>query len=361
MEVVRVLQKGLSRFLNWIFRAIQVRTRRFFMKHFGRTPSLRLRVARIIDLFMARAFLQNFLISLSAAMSLVCLFTFFEIIDSVFQNKIPYSLVAEYFLFLQPHFFMLLVPISVLIGTLVTFGSMEKFNQIVAFKSCGVSVYRIAAPVFVFAALISTSIFALQEYVLPYANQRQDNLRNVIKGRPAQTTRPGRRWVFGSDGRLYSYSLFSSKWDLFLDLTVYQMDLSESRLSEIIYGERVEWDREAQDWIFHGGWQRSLDTPAFSRFDVPEDGVVQEDLIPSRQHHHGLIGGPVRLDHGAKRGSLWNCRRSAVGNRLLGSFRGVRRPGSQRITGPGPRRLGAQHRLRCRCHHPADRNPDLIS
>lgn len=244
-------------------------------RRFLHLPRIRLRIARIVDMLMARAFLLNLFIALSICLSLVCLFTFFEIIDDIFQNQIPYALVADYFFFLQPQLLVLLIPISVLIATLITFGSLEKFNQIVAFKSCGVSVYRIAMPILILGLLISGFIFVIQEYVLPYANVRQDRLHNIIKGRPAQVSQPGRHWIFGQDDRLYNYNLFSSERNSFVELAVYRLDLKRATLIEADFAQRGDWRRDAQNWVLKGGWVRDFEADLFTTFssqtfDFPE-------------------------------------------------------------------------------------------
>jgi LPS export ABC transporter permease LptF/LPS export ABC transporter permease LptG len=233
-----------------------------------RLPVIRFRLARIVDLFMVRSFLANFLVILLVCDLLVCLFTFFEIIDDIFQNNISYGDVVNYFVFLQPHMLLLLVPISILIATLVTFGSLEKFNQVTAFKSCGISVYRIALPVIVLALMVSGFIFVLQEYVLPYANQRQDSLRNTIKGSPAQISQPGRHWIFGEDGRLYNYYLFSFKRRTFVELSVYQLDFKNDEITEMVFAHQAEWDSVRADWLLRNGWFRDFKNQDFSAFQA---------------------------------------------------------------------------------------------
>ena len=235
-------------------------------RRFLRLPRIRLRIARIVDMLMVRAFLVNLLVTVSICLALVCLFTFFEIIDDIFQHQIPYALVADYFLFLQPQLLVLLVPISVLIATLITFGSLEKFNQIVAFKSCGVSVYRIAMPILILGLLTSGFIFLVQEYVLPYANVRQDSLHNLIKGRPAQVSQPGRHWIFGQGDRLYNYNLFSSERNAFVELAVYRLDLKNAVLIEADFAQRGDWRRDDQSWLLRDGWVRNFRRDEFEDF-----------------------------------------------------------------------------------------------
>ncbi len=247
--------------------------RGFFSRLLGWFSSLwriHLQLARILDLYLTRTFLLYFLLTLVVCVSLFFMFTFFELLDDVFENSVPNTLLLDYFFHLLPHTLMLLFPISVLIATLVTFGVLDKTNQVLALKACGVSVYRIALPVLTFALMVSVFIFVIQEYVLPYANQRQDNLRNIIKGHPVQTYyQEGRSWIFGEENRLYNYSYFDSERDSFAELSIYHLDIAENRLFQHIYARRATWNATDQSWQLYNGWERSFrgDQLEFSTFD----------------------------------------------------------------------------------------------
>jgi len=231
-----------------------------------RLPRIRFRVARVVDLYLIRMFCFYFLLTLLVCLALVCLFTFFELINDVVENDIAYLTVLNYFFFLQPHFLMLLVPISILIATMVTFGLLEKTNQIIAMKSCGISVYRLAIPIFILSIAISGFSFLMQEYVLPFANQRQDSLRKIIKGSPIQTYQPGRHWIFGEKEVLYNYNHFSPATDQFAEFSVYRMDIGNSRLYEHLFAEHAAWDRETQSWKLMNGTRRDFLSGSYEQF-----------------------------------------------------------------------------------------------
>ncbi len=239
-----------------------------------RRPRVRMGLARVIDLYLIKTFLMYALPTLLVCLGLFYLFTFFELIDDLVKNDQPYSLMAEYFVYLLPHALMLLIPISMLIATLTTFGLMEKTAQLIAFKASGISLYRLVVPVVMVALVASVATFLLQEYVLPYANQRQDSLRNVIQGRPIQTFyHPGRNWIFGDDYRLYNYNYFDPDRNLFAEISIYEMDISGSRLNRHIYAFRALWDRERQGWNLLQGWVRDL-TPGNEGFTSFEENLL---------------------------------------------------------------------------------------
>lgn len=220
-------------------------------------------LTRVVDLYMVRTFVFYLLPTLIICASLFYLFTFFELMDDIFANNVSYRLVFDYFFYLFPQVLILLVPIAILIGTLVTFGVLDKTSQVVAFKSCGVSVYRLSAPIMVVSAMLGLGLFVLQEYVAPYANQRQDYLRNVIKGRPVQTFyQREQNWIFGEGDRLYNYRHFDSERDRFADISVYELDISQNSLTRHVYAKRASWDPAAESWVLYEGWERTFDQEA---------------------------------------------------------------------------------------------------
>ena len=256
-------QSGLGRVLLSLGRFFRQVGKKLHLVHRKlerrRGPRLRLGLARVADFYLMRTFLMYVFPTLLVCLGLFYLFTFFELIDDLVANDKPYSLLGEYFLYLLPHALMLLIPISMLIATLTTFGLLEKTAQLIAFKASGISLYRLVVPVVFVAVLVSTGTFVMQEYVLPYANQRQDNLRHLIQGRPVQTFyQPGRNWIFGEDNRLYNYNYFDPDRNLFAEISIYEIDISGSRLNRHIYAYRSSWDRERQAWSFRQGWIRDL-------------------------------------------------------------------------------------------------------
>lgn len=223
----------------------------------SRGPGFRL--AGVVDLYIMRSFFFFLMVTLAICVALFYLFTFLELVDDVIANQAPYALLGDYFIYLLPHILTLLVPMSILIATLVSFGILDKTNQVVAFKACGISLYRISLPVFSLALLTAAFLFVVQEYIMPYSNQRQDNLRNVIKGRPVQTFYyPGRKWIFGEGGRLYSYNYYDSEHRIFAELSIYGLDIRSNSLYQHIYAQKAEWDPVAQQWRLSHGWVRDF-------------------------------------------------------------------------------------------------------
>jgi LPS export ABC transporter permease LptG len=153
-----------------------------------------------------------------------------------------------------------MLPLSILVATLVNFGLLTKSNQVIAIKSAGVSLYRLSVPVLSLAALLSVGMFLFADGVLPETNQRQNSLRNEIKGKPAQTFyRPDHQWIFGSSSRIYNYTFFDPDHNVFANLSVFEFDPATFRMTRRLQAARASWGEAIHGWILENGWSRDMD------------------------------------------------------------------------------------------------------
>jgi LPS export ABC transporter permease LptG/LPS export ABC transporter permease LptF len=220
----------------------------------------RYRFPKILDLYISKGFVAYFLWSLVACGTLFVLFTLFDLMDDIIRNKIGIGYVVEYFAFLLPQILMVIVPMSVLLAILINFGILEKNSEITAIKSGGWSLYRVAIPVFIIVSAFCGCLFLIQDYVLPYANIRQDRLWNYIKGKPPQTSMyVQRKWILGEAGRIYNYEYFNANQDSFIDLNIYDVDMEKARILRRIHAERAHIEPDGA-WVLDNGWVREYDS-----------------------------------------------------------------------------------------------------
>jgi LPS export ABC transporter permease LptG/LPS export ABC transporter permease LptF len=279
------MEIGLSRALgtdlrNWIQKHLTARN--------GDRPTvlrrrfLSTRFPLILDDYVLRSFVGFLGLILASFLVLVLIFTFFELLSDIMRNRIPLVTVGEYLLNKMPDLLYTITPLAVLLAVLVTFGLMQKSNEITAMKATGISIYRTTVPVLVICAFLAGGLFLLEESYLPYANTRVETLRNFIKGKPAQTyQRPGHKWIFGQNNVIYYYEFYDPDRDQFGNISSFEFDPHTFQITKRIYAARAHWEESLQKWVFERGWERSFqrrvsgdhsgsDKPfeQISRFDV---------------------------------------------------------------------------------------------
>jgi len=239
-----------------------------------------LRFPTILDDYVLRDFAVYLGLIVSSFLMLLLVFTLFELLGDILRNRVSPLTVGEYLLNVAPYFLYNTTPLCMLLAVLVTFGLLQRSNEITAIKATGISLYRIVVPVLIVATLVAGVLFLSDQIYLPYTNKRQDALRNLIKGRPAQTyLRPDRKWIFGENSTIYYYQFFDSDRNVFGSLSVFQFDPHTFQITHRVTAERAHWSESMSRWLYEQGWERTLNGSSvqdYRKFDVATFPVFAE-------------------------------------------------------------------------------------
>ena len=231
----------------------------------------------ILDEYVIREFLKTFALVLVAFVMLMLLFTFFELLGDIIRNRSPFITVGAYLANLTPSMIYSIAPLGVLIAVLVVFGGLNRSNELTAMKATGISVYRIVVPILAIASILAIALFVFDESYVPQANRRQEALRSIIKGRPAQTyERPEQKWIFGIEkpgapNHIFYYQFFDPDKDSFANISVFEFQPRSFKLSRRLFASSAHWEPGLHTWVFEHGWQRQFagdEIKSYSNFQV---------------------------------------------------------------------------------------------
>jgi lipopolysaccharide export system permease protein len=223
-----------------------------------RVGGMRIVLFQLMDSYVLSNFIFYFVIWLAAFITMAQVFNFFDLLGDIVKNHIPMSRVAVYHLFLTPFWIYELLPVSVLLAVLVTFGVMTKNNEVTAFKACGVSVRRLGMPVLLMSGVLSLALFAADYSWIPQANRVQDEIRNEIKGRPAQTyLHPQSKWIFHNYRIFYTIG-FDASEKMMIEPYVFELDPKTFQLVREISANRARWQANIKQWVWEQGTARDL-------------------------------------------------------------------------------------------------------
>ena len=235
--------------------------------------TLRSRFPLILDDYIMREFITSFALILATFITLSLVFSFFELLSDIIRNRTPLITVGDYLINLIPFMVYNLTPLCALIAVLVTLGSFQRSSELTAMKATGISLYRVVAPILVIAAVLAAGLFAFEEWYLPSANRRQEALRSVIKGKPAQTfLRPDRKWISGQStvngepDRIFYYQFFDPDKNVFANLTVFEFQPGTFNLQRRIFAANAHWDTSLNRWVFESGWQRTFNAETIASY-----------------------------------------------------------------------------------------------
>ncbi len=223
--------------------------------------------------------------SVCSLFTLFGVYEFIQLIDDLVERNLPLSLGLTYLEYRTPWILSQVLPMSCLIATLMAFGLMARFNEVTAVKASGTSIYRLASPVILVTIALSTLAYVNQDYLMPYANVKANQIKDVIRGRGPRSYEPReRRWVFGEEGRLYNFSNYNPSpipilpvggGGTFQGFSAYLLDQTSFEVRQRVYAHTAVY--EDGSWTLRDGWvrefkdgQEAFETFAEKRFGFPE-------------------------------------------------------------------------------------------
>jgi LPS export ABC transporter permease LptG/LPS export ABC transporter permease LptF len=220
-----------------------------------RLPRLRMPGPSLLDRYVITLFVRVVGIAFIGLLGLFYISAFLDKSEKIFKGDASLALVLTFLLYSTPQFVYFVVPLATLLSVLVTFGLLARSSELTVMKACGISLYRIAAPVVVMSLLGTGILFGLEQRVLAESNRKADAADRTIRKLPAQNLNPiNRRWVVARDGSIYHYAYFDPNKDALTNLTVYAVAPEAWKLTRSIYATAAEF--AGGSWTAHGGWTR---------------------------------------------------------------------------------------------------------
>ncbi len=221
-----------------------------------------LRFPNILDRYITKKFLSIFLLIFFSLISVFIIITFFEQIDEIYAHNKTIQDFLTYLMYRIPEFILYTLPICAMASSLLCLGFLTKTNEITAMKACGMSVYRIIAPIVVLSCMVSVVSFYLQENISPYSNKKAEEKWNeIIETSPRSYNQLDQRWVMGKKrNRFYYYKHFDPNIPAFSDLSIYEFEPDSWSLKKRYFAEKAYfqegkillvncWYRDFQDNI----------------------------------------------------------------------------------------------------------------
>ena len=226
---------------------------------------------QLIDRLVIGDLLRSFFYILGGFTTLFIIITLFQLLNAITKHNIEWVIVANYLFFLLPLIANYMMPMAALVAVMITFGVLQKTSQVVALKASGQSIYRLAAPAIIISLLLGGFVFINQDYIMPFTNPRQNNLRAVIRSgqEPAQTFyQKKNQWMFGHHARIFNYAYFNPTTNTFAELNVIDLVKQPFGISRRLFATRAIWDEHNQVWIFQEGWERRFNQEKLIAFET---------------------------------------------------------------------------------------------
>jgi len=229
----------------------------------------------ILDRHLVRQCLGFFALVVVAICAIYIAVNLSENVDEIQKHNVPLMVVASYYLFSMPQILHDILPLTFVIAFLGTAALLERHNETTALKAAGISLTRVAAPLFVVGALIGLALFVLDESVVNKTNREAQRLEDIIKARKvARSYRAtDRLWLFLPDGRtLVNFLQFDPDTATLVRPSVYIFD-ERLNLRERFMAATATF--EAGQWRAEGAWKRTFIAGGDPIYVPPHGGIKE--------------------------------------------------------------------------------------
>lgn len=106
---------------------------------------------------------------------------------SDFAGKdIEITVIAKFLFYYIPHQIPLLLPLTILVSSIMTFGQFSENYEFAAMKSAGISLQRAMGSLIVFIFILGYATFVFADTIIPWSEFKAINLKNnIAKAKPA--------------------------------------------------------------------------------------------------------------------------------------------------------------------------------
>lgn len=222
---------------------------------------------KIIDRFVLRTYIRPFLITFIVMVIFLLLQFVWKYIDDLVGRGVEWYYIVELLFYTSATVVPMALPLAVLISSIMTFGNLGENNEMVAFKSSGISLFRIMRPLFFFMLLITVGAFLFSNYAIPVAEFKSKSLlMNIKDKKPALNIRPG---IFYTGIEGYSIKVAD------------KYGPNQSKLRDVYIYDHTEGKGNAKVVVAERGEMRVTPDQMYLVIDL-YDGHSYEDMFPAK-------------------------------------------------------------------------------
>jgi lipopolysaccharide export system permease protein len=257
-------------------------------------------ILRTIDRYLLARFVTSLFVAISTIVVVALIIDVIENLEKIVDNAATARDVFKYYLYFIPYVYKITVPAGVLLGGLFSVGLLARHNEVLAMKSLGVSLYRMATPLLIFSFLFSCFNFWFNEYVLPGANKERVRIKSgeIEKKKQAGSVRFNLS-MQGENGFIFHFAKYRPGKITEAEDVLVQRFVEDS-LKETFRGDKMIY--LGGRWIVYNGVHRTFgeEGESFVKFD----SLILKEVRERPEEFERYRGKPDEMGYEELRGYI---------------------------------------------------------
>jgi lipopolysaccharide export system permease protein len=245
----------------------------------------------IFDIYLLKELVPPFIFSVAMFSSLgVAIATLSDLSYKIINSNLPFIYALEIFLLKIPEYIAYALPISILLTTLITYSRLSKDSEIIAFRSCGLSILRLTVPALFLSILITLITFIFNEQIVPHANYQATKI--LVEQLNEERNFLWKKDIFypeyiqkkeknGKNIKHLKRLFYAQKFDGVNMQSLTILDTEETRLNKVIFSQKGSWNNKHKTWdLFNGFIYHVTDNPLSAESSAFEQMQVSFPKTP---------------------------------------------------------------------------------
>lgn len=220
-----------------------------------------------------KSYIGPFVLTFFISLFILVMQWLWKYIDDLVGKGLEWYVVMELLFFASASLVPLALPLAILLSSIMTFGNMGEHYELVAFKTAGISLWKIMYPLIITSVLLSIGAFYFSNNIIPIANLKMGTLLyDIRQQRPALNIKEG---VFydGIDGYVMKVKSKSDDGEVMNDIIIYDHSERQGN-TKVIIAEKGRMDISKDTMImsltlYNGYSYKEEETPRRQRGSYP--------------------------------------------------------------------------------------------
>ena len=234
---------------------------------------------KILDRYIFKKFILSLFITLSAFVVIFLIVSIIDFLDKFIQYNLTSKEILLYYIYTIPWFINIALPMSLLISTIFTLGSLQKNNEITAIKSSGVSVMRIGLPILISGLVFCFFLFFFENTLVVSSIQKRYEIDKKLKPLNRKYIKNRKNNIYYHlDNRFLEIKKFNYKND-----TGYNISIQTYNNADIIYridAKKMVWNEEKNSWKLEDCKIRKWENNNFVFYPLRDTILHIDDVTP---------------------------------------------------------------------------------
>lgn len=222
---------------------------------------------KILDKYVLKTFVITFTTVFVILFFIFILQTVWLFIAELAGKDLDVVLIIKFLMFSMPRIIPLVLPLSILLASIMTFGNLAENYEFAAMKSAGISLQRAMRSLIAFILLLSIVAFFFANNVIPFAEYKFINFRkNIAQVKPAMAIAEGQFSDIG-DYNIKVNKKSGDKGNILTGVTIHKKSSVDDGSKTVIKAKNGKLVSSEQSSILQL---------------ILNDGYYYEDLIPKK-------------------------------------------------------------------------------